>query len=131
MKKYRKRPVEIEAVQFDGRNQTQISDWMLDYGTSVRAFKDHLDIPTLEGTMRADIGDWVAKGIDAEFYPIKPLIFARTYDEVVTGACTAALNIKGEHFSCELAAPHPGLGHSNAAAEALWADSVVDGRAAS
>ena len=39
-------------------------------------------IPTLEGTMTANIGDWIIKGINGEIYPCKPDIFAKTYDFV-------------------------------------------------
>lgn len=41
-----------------------------------------LDIPTLEGTMRAQVGDVVIRGVRGEFYPCKPDIFADTYDAV-------------------------------------------------
>ena len=39
-------------------------------------------IPTLEGVMRASLGDWIIKGVKGEFYPCKPDIFAATYDAV-------------------------------------------------
>jgi hypothetical protein len=39
-----------------------------------------LDIPTLEGTMRAEQGDWIIRGVHGEFYPCKPDIFAATYE---------------------------------------------------
>ena len=35
-------------------------------------------------------------------------------------ACRAVLNVKGEHFTCEMEAPHPGLAHANRKAEAIW-----------
>lgn len=40
-------------------------------------------IPTLEGEMRADPGDWIIQGVKGEFYPCKPDIFEETYDEVI------------------------------------------------
>lgn len=40
-----------------------------------------IEIPTLEGVMRADVGDWIVKGVAGEFYPVKPDIFAVTYDD--------------------------------------------------
>ena len=39
-------------------------------------------IPTLEGNMKANIGDYIIKGINGEFYPCKPDIFDKTYEEV-------------------------------------------------
>lgn len=36
-------------------------------------------IETLEGTMRADIGDWIVTGVNGEQYPVKPDIFKKTY----------------------------------------------------
>lgn len=40
-----------------------------------------LIIPTLEGDMLAVEGDWIIKGVEGEFYPCKPDIFAKTYEE--------------------------------------------------
>ena len=42
-----------------------------------------LTIDTLEGRMKADIGDYIIKGVNGEFYPCKPNIFAKTYEEVI------------------------------------------------
>ncbi|MBK6858030.1 MAG: hypothetical protein IPG97_16160 [Microthrixaceae bacterium] len=42
-------------------------------------------IPTLEGTMRADVGDWIIRGVQGEFYPCKPDIFEVTYEVVEDG----------------------------------------------
>ena len=39
-------------------------------------------VHTLEGTMRADIGDYIVKGVDGEFYPCKADIFEKTYEEI-------------------------------------------------
>lgn len=41
-----------------------------------------LVMPTLEGEMRADVGDYIIKGVKGEFYPCKPDIFRQTYAEV-------------------------------------------------
>ena len=89
--KYRKRPVEVEAVQFTGTNHDDVAAFMgCDCG--VKAIKadcpyDHslagpraLFIRTLEGSMRADRGDWIIRGVKGEFYPCKPDIFAATYE---------------------------------------------------
>ena len=58
MAKFRKRPVEVEAFQTD----------------------KEMDIPTLEGIMHANIGDWIITGVNGEQYPCKPDIFAKTYE---------------------------------------------------
>lgn len=77
---FRKKPVEIEAVQWTGDNPGQLVGWMT---TSSYLIEDGgLLIKTLEGTMVAQPGDWIIKGIRGEFYPCKPDIFADTYEEV-------------------------------------------------
>lgn len=92
MKSYRKKPVVIEAVQWDGTASaaSSIIDWVLAGGGTAR-FVDYdpdpeanpyLDVETLEGTMRASVGDYVIRGVQGEFYPCKPDIFATTYDAV-------------------------------------------------
>lgn len=40
----------------------------------------YLAIRTLEGIMRAQPGDWIIKGVNGEFYPCKPDVFAKTYE---------------------------------------------------
>ena len=88
-KKYRKKPVIIEAMQFDGSDSSGygILRWV---GAGSRTWErdnHHIMIPTLEGIMRADVGDYIIKGIQGEFYPCKPDIFAASYDELtaITG----------------------------------------------
>ena len=78
MGQYRKKPVVIEAIQFN-KNFTEIEkfcegnfDWS----------EGKSDIKTLEGTMRASVGDWIIKGVNGEFYPCKPDIFEKTYEKV-------------------------------------------------
>ncbi len=83
--KYRKKPVVIEAIQFE--DTTECLMLLDDLGLGVvvdYAAKDHptLKIGTLEGTMIANIGDWIIKGIKGEFYPCKPDIFTATYEKV-------------------------------------------------
>ncbi len=91
MKRYRKKPVVIEAVQFDGTNFDSIAAWVMplarddtDVGGQV-GDDPHLDICTLEGTMRADPGDWIIRGVQGEFYPCKPDIFDATYEPADAG----------------------------------------------
>ena len=90
--KFRKKPVTIEAMQYDGTPQkaTEIINWAqmagqtISYwctdGEACRVKFHSLRIPTLEGTMFADFGDWIIKGVQNEFYPCKPDIFEATYE---------------------------------------------------
>lgn len=97
IKKYRKKPVVIEAVQWTGRNVDEIEDFVKDniygYGDNLVEYKPRecqylsrlLYIKTLEGIMTASVNDYIIKGVDCEFYPCKPDIFEQTYDEVSNG----------------------------------------------
>ena len=87
---YRKKPVTIQAMQWDGslKSTDDVTHWCggrYDYEVKT---SDHTDkaewisIPTLEGVMRADVGDWIIRGVAGEFYPCKPDIFAATYEAV-------------------------------------------------
>lgn len=82
-KRYRKKPVEVEAVQLTAGNAREIAP---QWGGYVVADKwgnvSHIHIETLEGTMRAEIGDYIIRGVEGEFYPCKPTIFEKTYEEV-------------------------------------------------
>lgn len=93
---FRKKPVVIEAMQWDGTAQgaTPIIDWVLAGGGTATYRNSYLSmsegrvparlaVRTLEGTMYASPGDWVIKGVQGEFYPCKPDIFEATYDPVV------------------------------------------------
>lgn len=94
---FRKKPVVIEAMQWDGTaaGATPIIDWMLASGVGASYRCDvqpcpsaasdaghHISIQTLEGRMSAASGDYVIKGVAGEFYPCKPDIFAATYEAV-------------------------------------------------
>lgn len=81
MNKYRKKPVVIEAVQWTGKNGEEITKF-ISINTSFDIHDDVIEINTLEGTMLANIGDYVIKGINGEFYPCKPDIFEKTYEKV-------------------------------------------------
>jgi hypothetical protein len=88
MSKFRKKPVVIDAVQFDGTpgGAVALFEQMDVPGAKFVPAPDlqtgHLNIPTLEGVMRADAGDWIIRGVKGEFYPCKPDIFTATYDRV-------------------------------------------------
>lgn len=82
MKKYRKKPVVIEAKKllFSTERQIEIIEWS--ENKIKKGSKGCLIIPTLEGDMIANVGDFIIKGINGEFYPCKPDIFVKTYEEV-------------------------------------------------
>ena len=87
IKKYIKKPIEIEAIQYLGDNLKEVEDFIdqtiLVYTNSkVNGERGVLGIPTLEGIMQASIGDYIIKGVRGEYYPCKPDIFKITYDEV-------------------------------------------------
>jgi hypothetical protein len=91
--RYRKKPVVIDAVQWTGNNLEEVLS-QIDFqklpsdgeyvnpGIGHTPLTGELDIPTLEGTMRAKPGDWIIKGVKGECYPCKPDIFDATYDLV-------------------------------------------------
>ena len=102
IKKYRKKPVVIEALQWDGGNLVEITAFLK--GVSIKSIESEINsselaqknwkelekssyhkgitISTLEGNMIASAGDFIIKGVDGEFYPCKPDIFQKTYEEV-------------------------------------------------
>lgn len=78
--RYRKKPVEVEAVIWDGTNDLEMLDFMGELTIEIDTAK--LRIETLEGAMMADTGDYIIKGVNGEFYPCKPDIFEKTYEKV-------------------------------------------------
>lgn len=94
--KYRKKPIEIEAFQYDGdlkdsKGNYYVPEW------AVKAFENgvihfgalkfneapcELFIDTLEGTHHVSDGDYIIKGIKGELYSCNPDIFAMTYERV-------------------------------------------------
>ena len=90
---YRKKPIVIEAIQWNGLNAEEIFDFV---GKKLKYYVDEgrstaydagqgppicvIEIPTLEGTMQATTSDYIIKGVQGEFYPCKPDIFEKTYD---------------------------------------------------
>lgn len=80
MPKFRKKPVVIDAIQWDGNNEIEIAEFMPSGKFSISDSGAKLFIDTLEGQMTADTLDWIIKGVKGEFYPCKPDIFAATYE---------------------------------------------------
>lgn len=80
--KYRKKPVIIEAIKYNGKNMNEVQIKLGIPELQQEFTSDNIIIPTLEGDMTAKPGDFVIKGIKGEFYPCKPDIFESTYDPV-------------------------------------------------
>ena len=99
VRKFKKKPVEIEAVQNiwpiirNGEPQWLVqamSEGIIIEPHIVATKTDplaqgdgHLIIKTLYGDMRCDRNDWIIRGVKGELYPCKPDIFAATYDPVL------------------------------------------------
>lgn len=78
VKRYRTKPCEIEAVQWNGDNEQELLDFTK--GDYYINRDDDLIIETLEGDMKANIGDYIIKGLRGEFYPCKPDVFEKKYE---------------------------------------------------
>jgi hypothetical protein len=93
VRKFRKKPVVIHAKQITeqdfwdnkdhGKKFMDRFDFMGSYNPKTRTLHEaYLNIETLEGTMKASLGDWVIIGLKGELYPCKPDIFEATYEAV-------------------------------------------------
>lgn len=93
--KFRKKPVVIEAMRFNTNNEVgspdmdAIVNWINQGRPPSNEGKGHawhngtdIFVVTLEGEMRATVGDWIIRGVQGEFYPVKPDIFEATYERV-------------------------------------------------
>lgn len=91
MAKYKKKPVIIEAYQYDGdfigQNGWYAPDWIKQaYENGVLFYREidnttpELFISTLEGFMKCNVGDYIIKGVKGELYPCKPDFFEKTYE---------------------------------------------------
>lgn len=76
--KFRTKPCEIEAVQWTGENLTEILRFTntqnIDITSGVPVIK------TLEGDMKANVGDYIIRGLRGEYYPCKPDVFQKKYE---------------------------------------------------
>lgn len=92
--KYKKRPVVVEAFQYDGDlkgadGKYYVPDWAVEaYEKGIMYYVSKLDAPpelfikTLEGTHHVSVGDYIICGVKGELYPCKPDIFEKTYEHV-------------------------------------------------
>ena len=110
--KFRKKPVVVEAWQ-NTHTPRPTPLWLDDaFGTAEIQFVGggRIDIHTLEGVMRAELGDWIIRGVMGELYPCKPDIFEATYEaarmsnyerlKVAIEAAAAKEGFKVHNFEC-------------------------------
>lgn len=87
--KFRKKPVVVEAFRFGyddpprWARTAQIKGRMTPFSQDGGRFR-WCEIETPEGTLRAEVGDWIIRGVAGDLYPCKPEIFAQTYEAVDT-----------------------------------------------
>lgn len=82
VQQFRKKPIVIEAIQWDGKNFPEILKWsdgQVQQAVHPPHYSDLL-VHTLEGAMTAGLGDYIIKGIKGEFYPCKPGVFDASYE---------------------------------------------------
>ena len=93
--RFKKKQIVVEAAQLSGYGHIDIEifHWIgshigiIDYcdipnhtqGVSIDPTNGDLLIKSLDGILRASIGDWVIRGVMGEFYPCKPHVFASSY----------------------------------------------------
>jgi hypothetical protein len=100
MAKYQKKPVVIEAIQWNGSNIVETYNFLENKSVTLNSevqvsgknFYIKFDngtcqlgsliIKTLEGDMKAEVGDYIIRGVKGELYPCKPDIFDLTYEKV-------------------------------------------------
>ena len=86
--KARKKPVVVEAWEFTEKALDSNDSWVRLYRNELHLTSQYagevlyIEIDTLEGTMIADLGDFIIKGVQGEFYPCKPDIFEKTYEVI-------------------------------------------------
>ena len=90
---YRKKPVVVEAVQWTGENRAEMCEF-IDPEVFEIIPRVGLVIHTLEGDHHASLGDYIIKGVNGEFYPCKPDIFAKTYESATLTPPNEALTIE-------------------------------------
>jgi len=79
--KFRKKPAVIEAIEWSGLNVEEMEEFA---GSAFGIIHSNFsfEVVTLEDTMRAEVGDFIIKGVKGEFYPCKPDIFEMTYEKL-------------------------------------------------
>lgn len=82
-RRFVKKPIVIEAILWDGSNKEEVENFIENEELYLFTEPNTLKINTLEGDMIVSVGDYIIKGVNGEFYPCKPDIFEKTYEEVL------------------------------------------------
>jgi len=93
--KFRKKPIEVRAIQWTGDNIAELKEFMKPqepvYMAGFKNRDEIVGIETLEGLMIASMNDWIIRGVKGEFYPCKPDVFEATYERVDDPKVTVTL----------------------------------------
>lgn len=108
--KYRKKPVVIDAVRWEGITVRDMEEFSRETGfpkfsVTYRDGRHGCVIPTLEGHHFAERGDWIIRGVNGEYYPCKPDIFAKTYESADQGERPEFLVPAPSHQSPTISSP--------------------------
>ena len=112
---YRKKPVVVDAVQWTGENHAEMCEFIDPEAFEIIP-RVGLVIHTLEGDHHASPGDYIIKGVNGEFYPCKPDIFAKTYENSTLTqpneslTCEGCIHEHNEHENCNYCKRAPYLG---------------------
>jgi hypothetical protein len=111
VKKYRKKPVVIEAIEWTGNNLKEVIEFTGWHESAKRRWtwneyedfvKAHgLKIFTLKGSHMATIGDMIIKGVQGEFYSCKPDIFEETYETLTCEYCHGTMILCSGADQCD------------------------------
>lgn len=83
---YKKKPIVVEVWRFTHEALKDVDSWVRKYREKMTLVSQYggdvlyIEIKTLEGLMRAELGDYIIKGVQGEIYPCKPDIFKETYE---------------------------------------------------
>lgn len=84
IRKVQRKPVVLDAVRFDGslENRRFLEEWVRDplSGRQMLVTDERAYVPTLEGTVIAVLGDWVVRGVEGEFYPVRQGSFGKLFE---------------------------------------------------
>jgi hypothetical protein len=111
MPRFRKKPVVIDAILWDGDNYDEVMVFTKGNAGNITDLRgDTIVVKTLEGDMKAPKGNWILKGVAGEFYPCDPEIFDRTYVQVPEKCPSCGQHPPEElhpDFLCETCITHP------------------------
>lgn len=105
---YRKRPIVIEAYQFSDDSEESLiffDEGVTRYIDNDFDFSISAEIDTLEGTMTISGDDWLIKGVNGEYYPIKNDIFLKSYEEVTTDSPKQSTDPQPDVTACGFGDP--------------------------